>query len=364
MNTKKILMVDGIYPANTRSKRIVKTLKKTYEIKLCMWDRRSISDELSNLDKDFIYCSNEGYGNKIKKLFGIIKFYSYLKKVLIQYKPDILIASQWDMLVLCAILKSDKQKLIYDNIDMPTSSIYIILKILIFIEKICLKKVDGIIFASRFFEEKYKNFNCKKIILENKPLKEILKEDSLKYSSEKIKISFIGTLRYYSMLEALINSVKNYEQNIEILLFGNGPDEKKLKKFVQENKQKNIVFFGKYKYEDIAKFYNISDLIWAVYPERDYNVKYAISNKFHESILFEKPCFFSKNTLLGELVNTEDIGITLELDKLEKIIRQINNKEIELNKLKENIQKYKVKNKNIYWEDDEQLLEKFIKELK
>ncbi|MGL5057302.1 MAG: glycosyltransferase [Fusobacteriaceae bacterium] len=363
MKNKKIFMVDGVYPANTRSRRIVKTLKDDYDVKLCIWDRSSISIQNENINKDFIYQSNEGYGNKIKKVLGIMKFYIFLKEVLSYNKPDILIASQWDMLILCTLLKNKRQKLIYDNIDMPTSNINIVLKILIFIEKKCLKKVDGIIFASRFFEEKYQNSTSKKIVLENKPSNEISKKDSLEYSSNKIKISFIGTIRYYSMLKALINSVKKYEDDIEILLFGNGPDEEKLKNIVQKNGQKNIVFFGKYNYEDIAKFYNISDLIWAVYPENDYNVKYAISNKFHESIIFEKPCLFSKNTLLGDFVTSKNIGLSLEISELENIIKKIINNELDLNKLKKSIVNYKIKNNDLYWEDNEEQLKYFFKEL-
>ena len=35
-------------------------------------------------------------------------------------------------------------------------------------------------------------------------------------------------------------------------------------------------------------------MVWAAYPNKDYNVKYAISNKFFESLVYEKPTFFSK----------------------------------------------------------------------
>lgn len=38
---KKILLIDGVYPINTRSFRLYETLKKKYEIKFCSWNRNN-----------------------------------------------------------------------------------------------------------------------------------------------------------------------------------------------------------------------------------------------------------------------------------------------------------------------------------
>lgn len=360
---EKYLLVDGIYPPNTRSRRIFETINKESEIRYCLWDRSESSLKEKN-QKSYIYLSREGYGNKIKKILGMRNFYLYLKEINRNYNPKVIIASQWDMLLLCYLLKNKNQKLIYDNIDMPSSNSKLILIILKKIEKICLKKVDGIIFASRFFQEKYLNFKNKTIILENKPLKKLINEKEHSHNSKKIKISFIGTLRYYSILEKLVNSVRNYEEKIEVLFFGSGPDEKKIKDLVAKNNQKNVIFFGEYNYEDISKLYHISDIIWAVYPEEDYNVKYAISNKFHESIIFEKICLFSKNTLLGKYVVKNNIGLGIDINEVDKLIQNISKNEIDYKNIKKSIKKYKENNFNLFWEDDEENLKKFIKELK
>lgn len=358
---KKILLVDGIYPPNTRSRRILKTLEKKNKTEFCLWDRNKKS--VVNLNYRYVYCSDEGYGNRMKKLFGIPYYYKYIKKVLKEYEPDILIASQWDMLILCSLLKNKKQKLVYENIDMPTSKNKIILIILKMLEKIYIKNVDGIIYASRFFKDNYKKNKIKELILENKPTKFLISDKKDRYTSNKIKLAFIGTLRYFFVLEKLINSAKKYEKELEVLLIGEGPDEKKLKELVEKNAQKNIIFFGKYEYEDISKFYNISDLIWAVYPSEDYNVKYAISNKFHESIIFEKPGLFSKKTLLGEYVSKNNIGLTIEIDEIDILLEKICKNKINFNAIKHSIKEYKMKNPNLFWEDDEKKLIEFIKEL-
>lgn len=352
----KILLVDGIFPINTRNRRIISTLKKQYlNVKYCSWNRKN--SEINFLEKDnYIYSSNEGYGNKIKKLLGIFKFYKFLKIKLKENQVDILIASQWDMLLLCFFLKNQNQKLIYDNIDMPSSKNKFILYILKKIEKRCLKKVDILIHSSRFFKDKYKFFKNKQVVIENLPLKENLSLKKISSSKNKVKISFIGTIRYFNVLSLLIDFAKLKDNDIELLFFGSGPDLEKLKKRIVINKQSNVKIFGEYDYKEISSFYEMSDLIWAVYPSENYNVKYAISNKFFESIIYEKPCCFAKGTLLAELVEKEGIGITIDSTNIDSLIQELGDLEKlqnKINKIKENIKIYKKKEKNIFWEDIE-----------
>lgn len=356
---KKILLIDGIYPINTRNTRIINSLTKKYEVKFCAWNREKL---IYNDERNYIYSSNEGYGNKIKKLFGMKKYLKFIKNTVKEYKPEILIASQWDMLLL-VVLSGFRGKIIYENIDLPSSTRKIIIKILLLLEKVLLKKADGIIFASRFFEKLYINYNKNKIILENLPLKEIDLEQNIKLEKrEKLRISFIGGLRYFNVMKNLLLAIQDMEK-VEIYLIGKGAESKKFQEFINKQKLKNIFLIGAYNYKDIKNFYLNSDLIWAVYPNRDYNVKFAISNKFHESILFNKPCFFSENTLLGNMVDKEKIGIVVNPYDIEAIKREIKN--LTLNKilrLKDNIKKYK-KNRELFWEDIESDLLKFVEDI-
>lgn len=354
----RILIIDGIYPINTRNKRIINTLKKKYEIKFCAWNRGNIEFE----DKEnYIYSSNEGYGKKIKKLLGMKNYLNFIKQTINNYNPEIIIASQWDMLLL-TILSNFRGKIIYENLDLPTSSNKMVLKILLLLEKLMLKKIDGIIYASRFFMPLYSKYKIKELLLENYPLKEIDEKDFETEKREKLRISFIGGLRYFETMKNLLSASQDKE-NIEIYLIGKGPENNRFKNFIKENKLKNIFIIDSYKYEEIKSLYLNTDFVWAVYPNRDYNVKFAISNKFFESILFEKPCFFAKDTLLGDFVKQNKIGITVDPYNVEEIkikIEELN--ESTILDLQENIKKYK-ENQKLYWEDNETELLKFIDEI-
>lgn len=351
----RILIIDGIYPINTRNKRIINTLKKENEVKFCAWNRGNIEFE----DKEnYIYSSNEGYGKKIKKLLGMKNYLNFIKQTINNYNPEIVIASQWDMLLL-TILSDFKGKIIYENLDLPTSSNKVILKTLLLLEKVMLKKIAGIIYASRFFIPLYSKYKIKELLLENYPLREIDEKEFEIGKRKKLRISFIGGLRYFETMKNLLIASQDKE-NIEIYLIGKGPENDKFKNFINENRLKNIFIIDSYKYEEIKKLYLNTDFVWAVYPNRDYNVKFAISNKFFESILFEKPCFFAKDTLLGDFVEQNQIGITVDPYN----VKEIEDKIAKLNKniileLQENIKKYKEKEK-LYWEDKEKDLLEFI----
>lgn len=355
----RILLIDGIYQINTRNRRIIKTLKKIHEVKFCAWNRENIKFEDS---ENYIYSSHEGYGNKVKKLLGMRNYLKFIKWVINDYNPKIIIASQWDMLLL-VILSNFKGKIIYENLDLPTSSNKIVLKILLLLEKLMLKKVDGIIYASRFFIPLYSKYKISELLLENFPLKEINEKEFKIGRREKVRISFIGGLRYFDTMKNLLLAVQN-NKNIELYLIGKGSENNKFRNFIKERKLDNVFIIGSYKYEEIKKLYLNTDFVWAVYPNQDYNVKFAISNKFFESILFEKPCFFAKDTLLGEFVEQNQIGITVDPYDVKEIKNKIEklNEDTILN-LQENIRKYK-ENQKLYWEDNEVELLNFINKIK
>ena len=281
------------------------------------------------------------------------KYFKYVKSIYIKEKPDTIIVSQWDMLLLGFFLKNKENILIYDNIDIPSSTNKFLIKLLLSLEKILLKKCDIMIFASRFFKKNYDFFKKKTILLENLPLKSNYKLLSNENRTKKIKLAFIGTIRYYKILVNIINVISNLPQ-FEFHFYGNGPDEKKIEKYLEKLGSTNVFFHGKYNYEDISNIYNSIDLVWAVYPNKDFNVKYAISNKFFESLIYEKPCFFATETDLGDLVAENKIGFTIDPYNPNKFF---DNFDIEVFLLKiinckKNIRKYK-EDKILFWEDEE-----------
>lgn len=353
----KIVLLDSSYPINYRNTKIVQSLKAAFPentIDVITWNRNN--DEIKSEHNSYIvYNKYSPLGRLYSKLWNLYGYYKFIKQTIHDY--DIIIASHWDMLMLASKLKTNDQILIYENLDIPTANNKVILRILQAIESRSLRKCSAIIFASRFFEPLYYRFNGEKIVLENKPLCDrsvVNPVTSKKYDT----IAFIGTVRYIEIMKNLVMAVKN-TPSINLLIHGGGPDLQELMNFSKD--YENVKFTGPYDPVDLEKLYSTADVIWAVYPNKDYNVKYAISNKYHESIAYGKPCIFANNTMLGDFVQNNKIGITVNPYSVDDIAATINNifgSHKTIQDLQHNIAKYSTIEKD--WRQQLDLLIQFL----
>lgn len=302
---KKVLLVTNSYPIHPRLKKISK-LYENYEVKFLAWDRKSISDDTIN----FILKSKSGYGNKVKKIFGLISFVKYIKKTIKEYQPDIVVCRYWETMFLSSLILNKDIELHYDVCDMPSKKIYKIL------EQRGIKKIKKIYLASRFFSEFYDKDKVK--LFENRPEKNVIRfDETFEYKTNKLKLCFIGGIRYFDVFKNLVNAIKDLD--VILFCFGSGSDEEKLKKYCFQNKITNVYFYGRYNYSEVHRFYNFADIIWSAYDSRNSNVKYAISNKFFESLAFNKIGIYSENTKLGEMVKERKIGLVVDEQDTESI---------------------------------------------
>lgn len=303
----KVLLIDSSYPINTRNKRLLVSLKRYLHdasIEYIAWNRDG--REIAYPDKEMcIYNVRSAYGDLFGKLYHLIGYYYFLRKYNKLKRPNVIIASHWDMLFLTSLMKEKGQILIYENLDIPTAKNSLLLKLLQRIEARALNKTDAIIFASRFFKPLYDSiFVGDKFILENKPM-QISQCATVSRHDNKFYIAYIGLVRYADILENLIDAVRN-NNSVTLFFHGEGQDLERLKKYA--DKSSNIYFTGRYEAEQLPQLYANADVVWAAYPNKDYNVKFAISNKFHESIAYHIPCIYADNTLLGNLVVKKNLG--------------------------------------------------------
>ncbi len=344
---KKIVLIDSQYPINTRNQKIVDSLRKVFpetEVHVIAWDRMNIGE---NGDVNLhLFKQYSEYGNLRKKLMYLWQFKKHIVDTLETISPDIIIASHWSTLILVPKLKKN-QKLIYENLDVPTEAAPIRWTTKLF-EKHALRQVSLIVHASRFFQQLYPT-SIPQIVLENKPT--FQKETrTTPFNEEKLIISFIGTVRYADMQYILMDAVRD-DSRFELRFHGMGRDLELCQNYGKEIS--NVIFTGKYDYHTIAKLYHESDLVWAAYPNKDYNVKYAISNKFHESLWFGTPCVFSEKTELGDYVRGNNIGFIVDpysVESIKTLLEDIYTKRYDMNKILVNMQT--MSNKEGDWDSD------------
>ena len=361
---EKILLIDSSYPINTRNEKIIFSLKQAFphlSVSFITWNRdgRHIADSDKNMP---IYEKKSAYGKAFQKLINLWGYFHFLKSYNKKNTPQVIIASHWDMLLLASFLKKKGQILVYENLDIPTSGNKLVLSILKQAETFALRKTDAIIFASRFFELLYKKFDGCKMVIENKPLiRNVSACLQVSKSSNVLVISYIGLVRYADILKNLIDAVKG-NSLVTLYIHGEGQDLEKLKNYAIGCS--NIKFTGRFEQTDLPRLYSYSDVIWAVYPNKDYNVKYAISNKFHESIEYKVPCIYSNNTKLGDFVEHNHIGLTVDpysVQAIASLVNSIIEDKTILRKLQGNLLNYSRTEKD--WNEEFSAFEQYIKSL-
>ncbi|MGX2966541.1 glycosyltransferase [Ursidibacter sp. B-7004-1] len=329
---KKILMIDTTWPINSRTERFRITLSKRFDVLVVAWNRGKKIEQY--VSKTYLLEKGIGYGNQIKKLLALPFFIKHIYFVCEKEKPDLLFASHWDSLicsVLVRFLLRRDVKIIYDCLDLPTSSNESIRRIISFLERKCLNLVSLTILASRYFKDLYgKDLNT--YVFENYPSIELLGSDVVKpdwaigYDESVLEtsqsISWIGVVRYFEIINNILLSIKG--TNVKFFVFGDGPDIDKVKTAVKEYKLSNqVVFFGRYSPRDLRYIYNLSSLVWAAYPTNDFNAVYAISNKYFECSFFEKRIILSKKTKMAENVKGNDSVILVDEYSPDDISRNI-----------------------------------------
>lgn len=358
MQLKKILLIDSAYPINVRNKKILTSLAQnpSVETRYCAWNRTAKTIEGDDLNQ-FVFTKTSGYGQKLKKLFNMIHYARFVGKQIKQYQPDVIIASHWDSLLLASLYKQKNQVLIYEILDIPTSLNTMVRKVLTLLETWALRKTDKLIFASRFFIPLYHSFKGKAALIENKPYKMPLqthKENQV--ANDRLVVTFLGTVRYLDILKNLVDASK--EADVDVEIWGDGPDEQSLKEYAQG--YTHVQFYGRYNYAMIGEIYEKSDLIWAVYPSNDHNVKYAISNKYHECILYGKPGVFADKTQLGNMVQAEKTGFIVDPYSISNITKLFIALKQDNNALRQRKLNLKQSTEPRFWEDIEKKLVEII----
>ena len=88
----------SFYPNNPRNIKLIKNLQKEYEVRCCFLASKN-QEILKQNQNDFVFKS-QNISNKFSKMMALFYFYRYIKKVIIDYNPDIIFAYHWETFVI------------------------------------------------------------------------------------------------------------------------------------------------------------------------------------------------------------------------------------------------------------------------
>lgn len=162
------------------------------------------------------------------------------------------------------------------------------------------------------------------LVAENTPEERLARaladlESPVLTAERPVRIGFPGVVRYFRELKALTDFAARTDDPVEIHVWG-GP-ESAWSNFcdyagIDATRNPNIHYHGPYAMnESGAGIYSAIDIVWAVYDNRQLNVRLALPNRFYEAVLAGRWVLVSRKTALEGEVDRLGVGRSLDLDE-------------------------------------------------
>jgi len=334
---RNIVYVVDSYPIPSAIDRQIKVIERYFpEINpvIFAWDRNHVgkNEFIDNIVKIKCKKRNIGYGRKNINMFSFLKelryYFDSVSYILSEYNAFCIVLVDWKMLYLLNFINS-KELIVYLVRDMPSK----------FLEKLYeahfLKKksVSEIWIHSPYFHNFYKKYETivrTVRVLPPKSFFDIARNLKRPPNNKPKKILFHGGIRYKKNIITLIEAVESFNGKVILDIYGYGPDDKAIRLFLDNKRIKFTRMMGRFSYNDVPKIIENYDIISILYP-RDSNAKYAISNKFYEAILFEKPILCTSDTATSWITNKYKIGVDVKKPNNKKHVIKAIQKIIETN---------------------------------
>lgn len=367
-----MILTNGFDP-DPRVYKEAKTLTKLgHSVEILCWDRsgKYIDKPEENLEgfKVKRFFGNAVYGTGYKQISKFLDFKNDILNYIKGNKFDAIHCHDFDGLFIGDIINNKlKLKLVYDEHDLFYTYFSgrkgiinnFISKFIVLKEKMILKKVDAHIVVTPKMYELYKKANSNTYVVNNAPYKGLF-TDIEKTPYEKLRIGFIGSVRYYKELKTLIEVSQKFKSDIEIIINGNGICIDELRSFAKDFD--NVKITGGYSIKELENLYKNIDITYAFYPSFEGAI--SMPNKFFESIITETPIIANSNTEFGYEVNKLGIGYSVSeenlAEDLENVLSKLTSDKRSLELMIENMKNNK---EDFYWEANEKTLDSLYKSI-
>ena len=127
-------------------------------------------------------------------------------------------------------------------------------------------------------------------------------------SEGRIRISFIGNVRYLDQNKILLKNLKN-DKRFKVQYYGHNSEI--VEDYCKQNGINNVEFYGNFPQSETINFYEKTDIINNAYGNDTLNLQVALSNKLYYGLMFHLPLLVSNNTLMDNLTSKYGIGFVL-----------------------------------------------------
>lgn len=355
MSNIVMILTNGFSPDNRVYKEAKYLVSKGHNVDLLCWDREG--EFINRLDECIDGIKIKRFHRPAKYGTGMKQFQSYLSfmKDCKNYLKNInnnnlyIHCHDLDGILIGIVSKKEGAKLIFDMHEFYENSKY---RIISYIKRLIVKYCQKRSFKIIYLNERQKssmslNELNKLIYLPNFCEKRTFSNCEKTYS-KKFRVSYIGSVRFFSQLKALMVACSIFE-NVEVYIHGSGTSYKDL--IEEAKKYSNCYITGHYMPDNSIDLYNDTDLLFAVVSIKNSNWKSALSTKLYESILSQTPIICSEGSASGDFCKNYEIGFTINdeniVEETRAIIKSVINDPEILDTMSTNMSKIK---NNYTWE--------------
>lgn len=338
IKNKNILFLLTVQP-DPRFVKQINFLAENHKVIVLYFSRKTMVDLFNKLDKK-VYVKKLGCLSNEKYFMRILIFIRSLSSIhnhIFNYNINTIIFDKFDALFIYYLMRFISWKTPKNTIkimEVPDLKLVnfsksLVSKLYRFVEQRLMNKlVDKLIVTSpKFYDDYYKTFYKGDVfVLENKPLStdmpDVLEEKKSLIEKHSITVGLIGSLNRGKPTKAILDlAVKN--RWIKLNIYGVGAEENIVKEYARNND--NIKYFGSFDFfKEVKNIYCEVDVVYIVYDiDSSINIKLALPNKLYESMYFKVPVLVSKKTYLAERVENYKIGIAVDFNNDDEIIKAL-----------------------------------------
>lgn len=283
--------------------------KKGIDFDVLFWER----DKLSTAYPDnYIFFSFKSDVNKKKsrKTGDFLNYYWWLRKKIKEKKYSHFIFLDTISGILGYLSGFYKESIGMQEIRDYTHDFNIIFR---FVEKRAFGKMKKICVSSPAFND---FLPCGKtaIIAHNFNEQEYLNHRGKstfkkKRKGQVLEVGYLGNVKYYEQQVKIIDEFAD-DERFNVTFHGIGPDYARLKQYIDDRKICNIHMTGYYQGTDKEILYKNVDVILNCYDIGLGNeIKYAVSNKYYDGLIYHIPQIVERYGYKGEIVQQNGIGL-------------------------------------------------------
>ena len=376
---KIAVLLFGDYRQDGRVQRTANSLAEKYDVKVFI-----TTDDMENYPKVFDGIPIQSVSLKTKKLTNhpliqIIKFIEYFvstTKFVKKYNPDIVFCNDVYTLFFGWLFKKNGKRFIYDSHELWKDTMHHyaynakLFKLLYWVQKKTIGSADGVITVCNSIADILKEDHKIKrpeVIMNISEMQKctdtniIRKRTGIK-ENKKI-VLYVGALSKGRGLENIIESTKEWMDNVVLAILGSGVLENKLKKMVKENGlNEKVYFLGVVPQAEVLEYTNSCNYGIMAIQNMCQSYYYCLPNKFFQTAQNKIPIIASNFPELEKIIKENGLGYTFEPENRSDIADKVNKMIIEdFNISDRNYKKFMIK---YNWQNEKTKLFRLIDDLK